>query len=169
MDEYTYALYELHEGDVKVPIEFHTKNLTMGTDSRLKKFKKLKLTGKDVYICRVEIDGYFREYTQDDATIANGYIQTLDLRDADGNVIGTPSSDYGIGDGTEPYTDPDTGEEVFENRNEEFNLTGSYISIHIKSKPDIEETDAETGEVTILKPESSIESIGVIYSVKAIK
>lgn len=169
LDEYTYALYELHEGDVKVPIEFHTKNLTMGTDSRLKKFKKLKLTGKDVYICRVEIDGFFREYTEDDATVSNGYIQTLDLRNSDGVVIGTPSTTYGLEDSEEPYTDPETGEEVWENRNLDFNLTGSYISIHIKSKANAEEIDPETGEVTILKPESSIESIGVIYSVKAIK
>tara|TARA_R100001594_G_scaffold150626_1_gene212876 strand:+ start:72 stop:5351 length:5280 start_codon:yes stop_codon:yes gene_type:complete len=168
MDNYTYALYELHEGAQKMPIEFHTKRFTLGSDSRLKKFKKLKLTAKDAYICRVEIDGFFRDYTEDDATYENGYIQTLDLRDADGNVIGTPSTEYGL-EGTEPYIDPETNEEVYENRNLDFNLTGSYIALHIKSKATTTSYNEDTQEDDILYPDSSIESIGIIYSVKAIK
>ena len=167
MDSYKYALYEIQEGDKRLPIEFRTKKLTMGFDSRLKKFKKVKLTAPDCYICRIEIDGKFREYTEEDSEYVNGYVQTLNLK-VDGEYTGTPSTEFGLENTGEPLVDEDTGEDIVENPNTYFSTTGTYMSIHVKSKASTSETDEE-GIVTILNPDSSLESIGVIYSLKSIK
>lgn len=167
IDKYAYSLYEIHQGDHKLPIEFRTKRFTMQNDSRLKKFKKLKLTAKDCYICRVEIDGKFRDFTEEDSEYGNGYIQTLDLKNEDNTDKGTPSNMLEDDLTYEVFYDEDNNP-VTENPNDEWNLTGSYISIHVKSKAASEETNEE-GETTILYPDSSIESIGIIYSLKTIK
>jgi hypothetical protein len=159
LDSYAYSLYEVHEGAHKEPMEFKTKRFTMNQDSRLKKFKKIKLTGEDVYISRVEIDGLYRDYTEDDAEVENKYLQTLDLKNT-GTISNYP--DY------ELYLD-ENGVPLIENPNNDFNLTGNYISFTIKSKASTTDIDDDTGEEVILRPDSKLESIGIIFSMKAIK
>ncbi len=52
-----YSIYELHQGTQFKKISWRTKRITLGTDNRDKKFKRVKIKGKNVYISELEVDG----------------------------------------------------------------------------------------------------------------
>ena len=59
-----FSIYELHTGADKKKISWRTKKLTLGADSRDKKFKKVKFKGVSMYISEIEIDGVIYYYNK---------------------------------------------------------------------------------------------------------
>jgi hypothetical protein len=66
---YPYALYQLYGGADKERLQWTSKELTLGEDLRDKKFKKVKVLGKDVVIDKIWIDDIIMDYTSEPATV----------------------------------------------------------------------------------------------------
>ena len=104
-----YSIYRLHASMDKEKIEWTTKELTMGEDTRDKKFKKVKLIGDGVEIDKVWIDGELLGFNGESVPSEEGDLPNFDIYDIKE-------------DGTVQYLD--------------VNTKGKKIQVKIKSKDD---------------------------------